>query len=230
MRQLSPEELQKLLDTSTGYIDVCRKFGLSTNGDNPETLKRIIKEYNLDTTQLDKNRRAVFAKWGPISGKKGAIPLKDILDGKCPNCKSVGLLRRIVDAGYKEYKCEICGIDEWRGKHISLQLHHINGDNTDHRLENLQILCPNCHSQTDTYARTKRSKDKERKKPSIRKINLPPITREDLKQQIRTRSFRKIAADYGVTDNSVRKWCDKYGLPRRRKDIKKYDEKEWETI
>ena len=47
--------------------------------------------------------------------------------------------------------CECCGLKKWNGKQIKLQLHHINGDNTDNRLENLQLLCPNCHSLTDTY-------------------------------------------------------------------------------
>lgn len=51
----------------------------------------------------------------------------------------------------KQYKCEICGISEWLGNPITLQLHHINGNPLDDRLENLQILCPNCHSQTDSY-------------------------------------------------------------------------------
>jgi len=49
------------------------------------------------------------------------------------------------------YECSKCGINEWNGKMLSLHLDHINGVNNDHRLENLRFLCPNCHSQTDTY-------------------------------------------------------------------------------
>lgn len=51
-----------------------------------------------------------------------------------------------------EYRCDNCKISEWLDKPISLQLDHINGINNDHRLENLRLLCPNCHSQTETFA------------------------------------------------------------------------------
>lgn len=57
----------------------------------------------------------------------------------------------MLKEGYKENKCEICGITEWLGNPIVCQLHHIDGDNTNNTIENLQILCPNCHSQTDNY-------------------------------------------------------------------------------
>lgn len=57
-----------------------------------------------------------------------------------------------------------------------------------------------------------------------------PINRQELKQLIRTTPFTTIGKQYGVSDNAVRKWCDKYGLPRRTGEIKKYSDKEWETI
>jgi hypothetical protein len=59
--------------------------------------------------------------------------------------------RRLINEGLKEDRCEQCGISEWQGKPLSLQLHHVNGDGLDNRLENLELLCANCHSQTDTY-------------------------------------------------------------------------------
>ena len=60
--------------------------------------------------------------------------------------------RRMLAAGLKTVSCEVCGISEWRGAPLSLALHHVNGDGQDNRLENLQLLCPNCHSQTENFA------------------------------------------------------------------------------
>jgi len=62
------------------------------------------------------------------------------------------LKRRLIGEGLKPPICAACGVADWRGKPLSLALHHINGDRVDNRLENLELLCPNCHSQTETYS------------------------------------------------------------------------------
>lgn len=63
------------------------------------------------------------------------------------------LKERILKNNLIEYKCSCCGIGpEWNGAILVLQLEHKNGKNNDHRLDNLDFLCPNCHSQTNTYA------------------------------------------------------------------------------
>ncbi len=74
-----------------------------------------------------------------------------------------GRKKRLISEGIKEDRCEQCGITHWRGRKLGIQLHHKNGDGTDNRLENLEMLCPNCHSQTDTYGG--RNGHRRRKRP-----------------------------------------------------------------
>jgi hypothetical protein len=65
--------------------------------------------------------------------------------------------RRILAEGLLEYCCARCGISEWMGETLTLQLHHKNGKNKDHRIENVEFLCPNCHSQTENFGARNRS-------------------------------------------------------------------------
>lgn len=69
--------------------------------------------------------------------------------------------KHLIKAGYKEDYCEGCGITEWNNKPISLPLHHIDGNSKNNQLDNLEILCPNCHVQTDNYG-SKNARNKER--------------------------------------------------------------------
>jgi DNA-binding CsgD family transcriptional regulator/5-methylcytosine-specific restriction endonuclease McrA len=62
------------------------------------------------------------------------------------------LKRRLLELGLKEERCERCGIAEWHGARLVMALHHVNGDRHDNRLDNLQLLCPNCHSQTENFS------------------------------------------------------------------------------
>lgn len=64
---------------------------------------------------------------------------------------------KLLKEGYKEYKCECCGLTEWKGKPIPLELHHIDGNHHNNTIENYSLLCPNCHALTDSY-RGKNSK------------------------------------------------------------------------
>ncbi|MFM8435430.1 MAG: HNH endonuclease [Planctomycetia bacterium] len=76
---------------------------------------------------------------------------EEILKGLHPYYQTLKLKHRLIREKIFEYECSSCGISDWNGKAITLQLDHINGDSSDHRKDNLQLLCPNCHSQTETW-------------------------------------------------------------------------------
>ena len=88
---------------------------------------------------------------GAIATRPQAAPIElYLVDGRAVSRDH--LKRRLFGAGLKEARCELCGINEWLGRPLSLALHHLNGDGLDNRLENLQLLCPNCHSQTPNFS------------------------------------------------------------------------------
>lgn len=101
-----------------------------------------------------------FNCYNPNRGGKGTkkpksieqiISLEDILDGKHKHYQTYKLKRRLLAEGIKENKCEVCGVTEWNGKPLNMELHHKDGNKYNHSLENLLMICPNCHSQTDNF-------------------------------------------------------------------------------
>lgn len=227
----TPNQLQELLDNSESYADVIKKVGLIPMGRNYDTLKQLIKEYNLSTEKLNENRKQLFSRLAKIP--KSKVTTESILNGEHPNYGSSQLLKRLVKEKYKEYKCEKCGISEWLGKRLSLQLHHKDGVHSNNHLDNLEILCPNCHSQTDNYCGRNLEKKRENKTNNSNKIKPRkklPVNRQELKNLIRTTSFLQIGRKFGVTDSSIRKWCDRYELPRKKSIIKNISDEDWLSI
>ncbi len=86
---------------------------------------------------------------GVILARPNEMSIDRLLAGSCRDRGH--LKRRLLKAGLLVQQCGQCGLIDWRGRPLALELHHLNGDGQDNRLENLQLLCPNCHSQTDTW-------------------------------------------------------------------------------
>lgn len=150
----------------------------------------------------------------------GAKTKRYDLDDFITNKKSINthsLKLKLYKAKVKEPKCEICGIEDWLGKSISFHLDHINGNNQDNSLDNLQILCPNCHSQTDTYAGKKNKKFKPKKDKLIRvyssKIEWP--SKEELQSMVDSMPVREVAKKLKVSDVSVHKKCASMGIEKK---------------
>ena len=231
---IPPEKLQYLFDTSCSIAEVLRKIGLCDHGHGHETIHKMIDKYDLSTIQMKHNYALSTAE----RMKNSKVSIEDIIyNGLHPNYSSTVLSKRLVQEGIKEYKCEICGINSWNGKELTLQLHHKDGDHHNHNLDNLQLLCPNCHTQTDNYGGKTKNKRRpndpenvDEVKKNIEKIKIIPISRDELKYKIRNMPISHIAKEYGVSNKTIRKWCILYKLPSTKKEINSITQERWDYI
>ena len=143
------EELVEAIRTSRSIRQALMKVGIAPYGGNYATVRMLIKKHNIDTSHM------TGQGWnkGDILGLVlfNTIPLEEILVEDSTYTNTSRIRTKLIASGLKKACCEHCGLSEWNGQGISLELNHINGDRFDHRIENLQLLCPNCHAQTDTY-------------------------------------------------------------------------------
>jgi Zn finger protein HypA/HybF involved in hydrogenase expression len=226
------EKLQEILDTSCSFVDVLVKLGYDGYNGNHRTLKNRVKHDNFDLTKMEINRKESEKEHLEKLRYKGLVDISDILIENSSYSR-YNLKQRLIDEKLKEYKCECCGIgNEWNGKELKLQLDHINGINNDNRIENLRFICPNCHSQSDTFS-GKNSSRKIQKKCEIcgvpvyktsKKCHLCnnktksenktkfSIDKELLEKLIREKSIMEIGKIYGVCDNTIRKRCKRFGI------------------
>lgn len=97
---------------------------------------------------------------GAVVSRPAELPIEVFLVVGRTQTNRKNLKERLIKAGLKEDRCERCGLDEWEGAPLSPQVHHRNGEGLDNRLENLQLLCPNCHSQTDNWGGRNRQRSR----------------------------------------------------------------------
>ena len=109
----------------------------------PETLNTYLQKMGI---QYNGNQSG---KGIPKNGNKYMPLVEYLIDST--NIQSNKIREKLLREGYKENKCENCGLTEWLGQPIPLELHHKDGDRNNNTLENYQLLCPNCHALTDSY-------------------------------------------------------------------------------
>lgn len=199
-KKYSKENLEKIVKESSKLIDVAIKLGLKNHsGSAYRTIRRKIEEFGLDTSHFSK--------------KIDKIQLRSIETTLIynPNLKyrvSCDYLKKVMLESGIKHECSDteCKITSWKNKPITLEVDHVDGNWQNNRLDNLRFLCPNCHSQTSTFRRTKQIKQKlPRKIRTIFQKRKFEITKEELQRLIEIIPVTDIAKKYQVTDNAIKK-------------------------
>ena len=147
----SKEWLEHTCANSYSYAEVLRKAGRKCGGGSVQTLKHKISEYQIDISHF------TGQGWNGHSNTTNPIQTREKYSLNDIFCEHSSVTQKVMRGYIKryqllDYKCSNCGCDgHWQNGLISLEVDHINGDNSDNILENLRYLCPNCHALTNTY-------------------------------------------------------------------------------
>ena len=239
INQYNDDEFAQIVANSFSYKECLKQMGYnSASGATVHKVQARIEKLHLD-----------ISHFSCLSREKRDESNIFILNS---TADQTTLRKWYLKGNYSTYECAICGQQPfWNGKKMTLILDHIDGHNKNNILSNLRWVCGNCNTQLETTnGKNKQHKEhivnhcvdcgKPIGKHAIRccicngkfqsELHSLDITREELKKLIRTTSFVQIGKKFNVTDNAIRKWCDKYHLPKRSIDIKKYTDEEWEKI
>jgi Zn finger protein HypA/HybF involved in hydrogenase expression len=228
----SKEELEKAIIGSRCIKDVLVKLGLKINNRGYRIIHYYAKCHNLELPRLtgkESTRKAILAC---------KIPSEQYFAKNTFHSGSA-IRKRL----FKEYKikeeCAICGIQaEWNGKFLRLQVDHIDGDHLNNLISNLRLLCPNCHSQTETFSNKGKAKARysyckcgrrmgksskmclycSNHSPKRKRINWP--TDKEILELVWNNSLLQVGRILGVSDNAVRKHLKRQGfpVPKRKKN------------
>lgn len=202
-RKWTDDDFLRLVKISYSWRELAIKLGLCGNGNGCyNTMHRVADRLNVDTSHFIRKRFG--------SGMTSYLELNPENLLKVLGCVSNPYRKKkLLEWGLLKNICNECGIsNEWNGKPLTLQLDHIDGNNQNNELKNLRMLCPNCHTQTETYG----SKYVKEKRQNIRPRKVERPSKEELISLIKSKPMTAIGVQYGVSDNAVRKWAMSYDI------------------
>lgn len=229
------DELKEAVKVSSSKRQVLLRLGIVAQGGNYASLERDIIKNNIDTSH--------FTGKGWNNGKTHGFkrPLEDYLSNKC-FINSSRLKQRLIKEKVFSHKCSLCENTQWQNLPIPLELHHKDGNKNNNNLENLCLLCSNCHSLTDNFRgkKNKKKNKKERKKKAkfygicfcgkpLKRRNkfcsykcsrfhtrkVPRPTREELLILLKQNSYCEVGRRFGVSDHAIRKWLKAFEIEQK---------------
>lgn len=146
-KEYTKEQLEEIVKRNKSYMGVARELGYKLAGTYVKSINTMIQYYGFDISHFT----------GPAGSNRGNFDMSRFTTDSKARTNNL----RLALINLRGHQCECCKNIEWNGQPIPLEIHHKNGNNTDHSLENLELLCPNCHALTDNWRRQKTSKIKE---------------------------------------------------------------------
>jgi len=211
--KLSDDDFINLIKNSKRMGDVLLFFNLQNKGNNFKTVKARIAELKINTDHfLSRTDSSTFTR------RISKTDFENLyLIANCP--KQRGFIKKyILKYNIIDYKCFKCGnLGKWENSELVLQLEHMNGISDDNRKNNLCFLCPNCHSQTSTYAGRSLKKKKPPKiklKTNLNKRKVVRPTKEELLSLVWKMPTTILAKQFNVSDKAIEKWCKCYNIPK----------------
>lgn len=204
------EAILSVVDQATSASNICDLIGIHHTNINIKRVLDFLEEKNINPEWKQKQaNRKPQGYWNKdnIFTEKSCFQRSKLKD-------------KLIEFGLKEAKCEMCGNNQWLDQQIPLQIHHINGINDDNRLENLQILCPNCHALTDNYCgkNIPKSECELKNKSNPRIYSYDKYSKEDIEKEINSSEFKSYAESarkLGLDRHTFKYLIDKYNLPTK---------------
>lgn len=232
------QELKDFVANSRSYMELAKQLGYSLGGSYVNSMRKMIAHYNFDVSHFI----------DPTQSNANNFDYSRFTTNSLYAAKQL----RPALLHLRGNQCEQCKLTEWLEQPIVLEVHHLDGDKTNNTLENLQLLCPNCHSLTDNWRG--RKKEQQIDSPSIQTVESKQLyckecgtpiggrskhtlchtcasvaqrtverpTPQQLAQEILNTSFCAVGRKYGVSDNAIRKWCKTYGIPTNKEELKQW--------
>jgi hypothetical protein len=194
--EISNGDIIKAIGNSSTMKQASESLGMSFS-----TFRRKAKKLGL--YKPNQGRKGIRREYYEDDGIR--IPLSEILEGKFPFYSTTHLKRRLLKCGIFENVCSICELSGWLGNDLVCQLDHIDGDSSNHKLGNLRMLCPNCHSQTITFSSKKFSK---RNTPYTKEEFFIAVSESKNYSDIK----KKLNLSLNGNNNTIKNLMLKYGL------------------